>query len=56
MSELIKNTLIALNEQDNLSVITSYNTRIEALRAAVDQALGVEKNREPIATADSPAS
>jgi SulP family sulfate permease len=56
MSESIRNTLIALNEQDNFSVITSYNTRIEALRAAVDQALEVEKNRQPMATADGPAS
>jgi SulP family sulfate permease len=55
MSESIKNTLIALNEQDNFSVITSYKTRIEALRAAVDQALEVEKNKGPKETADNPA-
>jgi SulP family sulfate permease len=55
MSESIRNTLIALNEQDNFSVITSYNTRIEALRAAVDQALEVEKNKGPKEISDNPA-
>ena len=40
MNDSVKQMLIALNEQDNFSVITSHATRLDALQAAVDQAEG----------------
>lgn len=39
MNDSVRSILIGLNEEDNFHVITSYNTRLEALSYAVDQYL-----------------
>ena len=46
MSDSVRQILIGLNEEDNFHVITSYDTRLEALRAAVDQYLALQETAE----------
>ena len=46
MSDSVRQILIGLNEEDNFHVITSYGTRLEALRAAVDQYLALQETAE----------
>ena len=43
MSDSVRQILIGLNEEDNFHVIPSYDTRLEALRAAVDQYLALHE-------------
>jgi SulP family sulfate permease len=43
MNDSVKKILIGLNEEDNFHVITSHDTRLDALRAAMDQYLKVQK-------------
>ena len=54
MSESVKNILIGLNEEDNFHVITSYDTRLEALRAAVNQTRGLANAETPVNPATDP--
>jgi len=44
MSDSVRKILIGLNEEDNFHVITSYDTRLEALRAAVDEYLALTES------------
>ena len=46
MSDSVRRILIGLNEEDNFHVITSYDTRLEALRAAVNQYLALQEATE----------
>ncbi|MDG1206926.1 MAG: SulP family inorganic anion transporter [Pseudomonadales bacterium] len=46
MSDSVRRILIGLNEEDNFHVITSYDTRLEALRAAVNQYLVLQEATE----------